>query len=370
MSDGKTFLDMGDEPNLGQRRMADRFAYMHAGRMVHVDGLGWHAWDGTRWVASEGEVAEYQAVTEVLDESQREIDRLGDGADKDLVNGVRQGWSAKGIAGILRVAQDLPGATCSVKALDSDPWLLNTPSGVLDLRTGAVRSHDPKDRITKMTTVGLAPEGTEAPVFTRFIERILPNPEVREFMQRLLGYSLLGEVREHVLPIWIGDGANGKGVLRDIVRHVIGDYGIEVDTSILMPGRRHPTEWMDLLGVRFAACGEAGRGSRLSESALGRAIGGGPIQARRMRQATVEFAPSHTIMMLANHVPKVPSRLQRCVLVVPFDTTIPAKERDPGLKDKLRAEAPDVMSWLWQGWLSYREQGLNPPAAVRTGTGA
>jgi putative DNA primase/helicase len=367
---GTTFLGMREDGH-AQLRMAERFAYMHSGRMMHVTGLGWHAWDGTRWALDEDGAAD-RAVIAVLKESLHELAHREDpGFRKNLLKDVTKSETAGGIAGVLRVAQSLPGMTCTVKSLDTDPWLLNTPDGTVDLRAGTMSPHNPEDRCTKVTSVGFGNQG-DAVVFRAFLERVLPDIEVREFVQRLLGYSLLGEVREHVLPIWVGDGANGKGTLRDLIRYVVGDYGIEVDPSILMAGpEKHSTERMDLLGARFVACSETARGAGLNEAVMKRLVGGDPIRARRMRQDNVEFEPSHTLVMMTNHLPRVSGDdggVWRRILVVPFDVVIPEHERDPQLRDKLRAEAPAVMSWLWDGWLAYQEQGLNPPASVRART--
>lgn len=368
-ADGTTFLGMREEHH-GQLRMAYRFTRMHDGRMMHVHGLGWHYWDGHRWQLDENGAAD-RAVVEVLRESLREIAHVETEARKPLLRDVTKSETAGGIAGVLRIAQSLDGMTCTVKELDADPWILNTPDGTVDLRAGTLSPADPKDRITKVTTVGFG-ANQDAPVFRAFMERILPDLEVRQFVQRLLGYSLLGEVTEHVLPIWVGDGANGKGTLRDLIRHVVGDYGIEVDPSILMAGpEKHSTERMDLLGARFVACSETARGAGLNEAVMKRLVGGDPIRARRMRQDNVEFEPSHTLVMMTNHLPKVSGDdggVWRRILVVPFDVVIPEAERDSRLRDKLRAEAPAVMSWLWDGWVAYQAQGLNPPDSVRART--
>ena len=366
---GTTFLGMREEHH-GQLRLAYRFAHQHGGRMMHVTGLGWHAWDGTRWAFDQDGAAD-RAVMATLKESLHAIAHLDDQkARKALLNDVTKAESAGGIAGVLRIAQSLPGMTATVKSLDADPWLLNTPDGTVNLRTGKMHKHDPADRITKITGSGFSGGGHE--VFKAFIERVLPDEEVRAFVQRLLGYSLLGEVREHVLPIWVGDGANGKGTLRDIVRYCLGDYGIEVDPGILMSGpEKHPTERMDLLGARFVACSETNRNAGLNEATMKRLVGGDPIRARRMRQDMVEFLPTHTLVMMTNQLPKVSGDdggVWRRILVIPFDVVIPKHERNTQLRGQLEAEAAAVMSWIWDGWLAYRDQGLTPPEAVQART--
>ena len=72
--------------------------------------------------------------------------------------------------------------------MGSDPWLLNTPGGVIDLRTGKSRRSKPDDYMTKITAV--APGGT-CPIWERFIARITNRDvSLANFLQRVIGYSL------------------------------------------------------------------------------------------------------------------------------------------------------------------------------------
>jgi putative DNA primase/helicase len=93
-----------------------------------------------------------------------------------------------------------------------------------------------------------------------------------------------------------------------------------------------------------------------------------------MHRDPVEFDPSHTLIMLTNHLPRVSGddpAVWRRLLAVPFDVEIPEDERDGALGAKLRKEAPAVLRWAWAGWLDYRRrESLDPPDAVRARTAA
>ena len=93
--------------------------------------------------------------------------------------------------------------------LDAHPYLLNCRNGVVDLQTGELLPHDPALLLTKMAGAAYEPDA-EGAVFTKFLERIQPSEEMRLFIRRLLGLSLEGKVTAHILPIFYGDGANGK----------------------------------------------------------------------------------------------------------------------------------------------------------------
>ncbi|QRX90847.1 DNA primase family protein [Streptomyces noursei] len=362
----------GPERHRGHLRMAERFLAEHADHLRHVHDVVWHRWDGARWAADE-QRADIEAAVTTVKTALADLDRLS-GQERDaLYKDIRRSESAAGIEGMLRIASALPPISTPSKALDADPHLFNTPTGTVNLRTGHVQPNDRADLITKVSGGHLA-RGTDAE-WSAFLARILPDEDVRAFVQRLFGCAMLGEVREHVMPIFTGTGANGKGTLRDALMSAFGDYAIEVDPAILMESKheRHGAFKMRLRGARLAFCSETEKGRRFAEATMKRLVGGDPIEANLMHRNPITFDPSHTLVMLTNFLPQVSGddpAVWRRILVVPFDVTIPETERDPGLPDRLRKAAPAVLAWTYEGWLDYQAQGLNPPEAVRVRTAA
>ncbi|MFB6620334.1 phage/plasmid primase, P4 family [Streptomyces sp. NPDC056367] len=360
------------ERHRGHLRMAERFVAEHAGHLRHVHGIGWHRWDGARWAVDE-QRADIEAAVTTVKTALGELDHLT-GQDRDaLFKDIRRSESATGIEGMVRIASALPPISTPSRALDADPRLFNTPAGTVDLRTGTVRANDRADLLTKVAGGPLDPEGGAE--WLDFLARVLPDETVRAFVQRLFGYAMLGEVTEHVMPIFTGSGANGKGTLRDALMSAFGDYAIEVDPAILMESKheRHGAFKMRLRGARLAFCSETDKGRRFAEATMKRLVGGDPIEANLMHRNPITFDPSHTLVMLTNFLPAVSGddpAVWRRILVVPFDVTIPERDRDPGLPDRLKAAAPAVLAWAYAGWLDYRRQGLNPPEAVRVRTAA
>ncbi|MDH2393351.1 phage/plasmid primase, P4 family [Streptomyces sp. HNM0663] len=360
------------ERHRGHLRMAERFVAEHTDHLRHVHGIGWHQWDGARWAVDE-QRADVQAAVTTIKTALGELDRL-DGPERTaLFKDIRKSESATGIDGMVRIASALPPISTASKALDADPYLFNTPTGTVNLRTGSVRANDRADLLTKVAGGHLAAEGSTE--WRAFLARILPDQEVRRFVQRLFGYAMFGKVTEHVMPIFTGTGANGKGTLRDAVMAAFGDYAIEVDPALLMESKheRHGAFKMRLRGARLAFCSETEKGRRFAEATMKRLVGGDPIEANLMHRNPITFDPSHTLVMLTNFLPAVSGddpAVWRRILVVPFDVTIPEHERDPGLPDRLRAAAPSVLAWAHEGWRDYQAQGLNPPEAVRVRTAA
>lgn len=366
--DGHVLIDDGGKPtqvHRGQARIAYRLAERYQDKLLHVAGIGWHSWDGRRWAADDRGEAKRAVLAELR---QALSDSLN---DKELRADVRKCESASGVAGVLDLAAALVPFAATVADLDSDPHLLNVANGTLDLHTLKLRPHAPADRITKICR-GAYQSDTESPLWQAFLTRVLPDEGVRGFVQRLAGVGLLGTVREHVLAILIGVGANGKSVFDKAIRYALGDYACTAEPDLFMHRENaHPTGEMDLRGVRWVAVSESEKDRRLAESTIKRLTGGDTIRARKMRQDFVEFTPSHTPLLITNHLPRVPgddTAIWRRIRVVPFEVVIPADEQDRELDARLQLEADSILSWAVAGWSDYQRIGLSQPDAVLAAT--
>ncbi len=366
--------DLREGAHRGQLRMAYRLVNSrYRTRLLHVHGIGWHRWDGKRW-AYDDQGHAVRAVRHVL---RRALETTLD-LDTDAANALRRDVdncsSATGTRGVLTLAATMAPFAATVAELDSDPYLLNTASGTLDLRTMQVRGHDPGDRITKVTTAAYMPDADSGP-WSAFLDRVLPDPEVRGFLQRLAGVALLGRVVEHVLGILTGTGANGKGVFTRSVEHALGDYAGTAEADLFMHREgAHPTGEFDLLGRRWVTVSESDQGRRLAEATMKRLTGGDPVKARRMRQDFVQFQPSHTAVLVTNHLPAVRGddpAIWRRIRVVPFNVVIPEAERDRHLDERLQLQAEAVLAWAVSGYCDYAARGdLGEPEAVVVATDA
>ena len=214
----------------------------------------------------------------------------------------------------------------------------------------------------------------QTPIWNAFLVRVLPDEAVRGFVQRLAGLALLGEVREHILPIFTGLGANGKGTFYKAVLHALGDYAATADPDLFMHrDGAHPTGQMDLLGKRLVVVSESDEGRSLAEATVKRLTGGDPIKARHMRRDFVEFMPSHLPILVTNHLPKVSGddpAIWRRLRVVPFDVVIPDAEQDKNLDAHLQLEADGILTWAIAGLRDYLDRGLDEPDSVRAATDA
>ncbi len=364
---GEEHSSPADPGHRGQLRMAYRLAQSHGGQLLHVTGIGWHHWDGARWAEDDCGAAK-RAVFDMLKAAL--IESLAE-HDKELRSDVGRCETATGIDGVLSIAAALPEFAATVRDLDVDPYLLNVANGTLDLRTFELRPHDPTDRITKVTRGAYRPEVVST-VWEEFIAAVLPDVEVRGFLQRLFGVGLLGKVVEHVLAIQTGTGANGKGTSYKAQLWALGDYAATAEPDLFMAREgAHPTGEMDLRGRRWVVVSESDKDRRLAEATMKRLTGGDLIKARKMRQDFIEFEPSHTAVLVTNHLPKVTgddAAIWRRIRVIPFDVTFTGDQQDVTLDDRLRLDCDAVLAWAVEGYRQYVARGLAEPEAVRVAT--
>jgi putative DNA primase/helicase len=215
----------------------------------------------------------------------------------------------------------------------------------------------------------------ECPLWDATLHRFLGgDPDLIDYWQRLCGCAMSGVIRDHVMPIAYGTGANGKSTILGALLGVIGpDYAMKASSDLLMSrkGESHPTDKTDLFGKRLVVVIETESGSRLNESFVKEATGGDSIRARRMREDFWEFTPSHTLIMATNHRPTIrgsDNGIWRRLKLVPFAVSVTGHEIDPAMPEKLRAEYPGILNWCIRGCLAWQQHGLQEPPCVADAT--
>jgi putative DNA primase/helicase len=353
-------------PRFSEESLALRFSQKYSDELRYVSRWGhWMRWDGTRWV--------HDDTLHVFDLA-RGICRAASAECSDTEKAIAMKVASKATsAAVERLAAADRRHAATAEQWDADPWLLNTPTGTVDLRTGKIREHRREDYITKITSVG--PEG-DCPLWRRFLDRVTGgDPELQSFLQRMIGYALTGDTREHALFFLYGTGANGKSVFLSTISGLLADYAKASPTSSFTASvtEQHPTDLAGLRGARFVTAIETEDGMRWAESKIKSLTGGDKIAARFMRCDFFEFTPEFKLVIAGNHKPglrSVDEAIRRRLHLIPFTVTIPQEGRDPSLGEKLRAEYPGVLAWSIQGCLNWQRERLNPPAAVRDATAA
>jgi putative DNA primase/helicase len=337
-----------------------RFTEKHGAELRYVATWGrWLMWDGSVW--------RFDETLRAFDLSRAICRQASIECNKPRISSVVA--SAKTVAAVERLAKADRRHAATASQWDADAWLLNTPGGVVDLRTGKMRPHNPDDYMTKI--VAVAPGG-ECPLWGQFMKRITGGDrELQDFLQRVAGYSLTGITREHALFFGYGTGANGKGTFLNTLTGILDGYAAiaPMETFTASQNDRHPTDLAMLRGARLVTAQETEEGRRWAESKIKALTGGDPITARFMRQDFFTFTPAFKLFIAGNHKPGirgVDEAIRRRFHLVPFTITVPLKERDPELAEKLKAEWPGILAWAIQGCLEWQRIGLSPPKAVQS----
>lgn len=341
--------------------IAAAFARRHSSDLRHVAAWGrWLAWDGVRWRVDDTLAA--------FDLARRACRHAAVGAEQ--TNRSTKLASAQTVVAIERLARSDRRLAATAAQWDADPWQLNTPGGIVDLRTGDVGPNRPDAFCSKVTAV--APDfGIECPCWEQFLQTVFDaDHELIGYVQRVAGYALTGSTREHALFFAYGTGGNGKSVFLNTLAGILGDYAKTAPMSTFTAAATdaHPTDLAMLRGARLVTASETEEGRRWAEARIKALTGGDPIQARFMRQDFFEFVPQFKLLIAGNHRPglrSIDEAMRRRFHLVPFTVTIPPERRDPDLQAKLKAEWPAILAWAISGCLEWQQGGLQPPGAVR-----
>ena len=342
--------------------LALAFAATYRGRLLHNHDAGrWLEWCGSHW---------RECRTPLAFHSARELTRLAV-AVLPKRDRPKSPLRAAFAAAVERFAAADPVFARHAGDFDRDPWLLATPGGTVDLRTGTLRRADPGDMLTRCTSVTPA-ERADCPRWLRFLnDATQGDAELIAYLQRFAGYSLTGITTEHMLMFVHGSGANGKSTFVNALQHVFGDYAVvaPAETFAASHHDRHPTEVAMLRGARLVVASETEEGRAWAEARVKALTGGDPITARFMRKDFFTFIPTFKLLIVGNHRPvlrNVDQAMRRRIHMVPFTHKPP--QPDPNLGEALRAEGPGILRWAVDGCLAWQRHGLAPPQVVRAAT--
>ena len=279
--------------------------------------------------------------------------------------------SAKTRAAVVSLAGEDRRLAATTDQWDADPWLLNTPDGVVDLHTGKLRKHRATDYMTNQTAV--SPKG-QCPQWMAFLQEITEGDvELQRYLQRISGYSLTGVTIEQELYFFYGSGNNGKGVWTRAVAGILHEYHrpTSIETFTVAKFERHPTELAALHSARLVTAAETEEGRRWAEARIKEMTGGDEMQARFMRQDFFDFFPQFKLLFSGNHMPTlrtVNKAITRRFNRIPFAVTIPDQRVNKHLADELKTEWPGILAWAIEGCLEWQRIGLCPPKAVTDAT--
>lgn len=355
---------------LSEDGVALAFAARHRGKLRFCHSTGrWFIWTGTHWRREETQLAFSWA---------RDICRELASANPDSA-AAKALAKANAASAVERFARADPAFAVTADAWDADPWLVATPGGTIDLRTGDLRPSRPADGMTRLTASAPVPRGRfdparDCPRWLAFLDQATGgDADAIRFLQQWAGYSLTGDTREEALLFVYGPGGSGKSTAINTLGDLFGDYATNVATETLTASKydRHSTEIARLKGARFARASETEQGRAWAEQRIKALTGGDKVTARFMRQDDFEFTPQFKLTIVGNHAPalqNVDDAIRRRFNVLPFEHR-PARV-DHGLKEALAREFPGILAWCVAGCLDWQQRGLQRPEIVRTATAA
>lgn len=364
--------DPGRRPltDLGNaERLVDRYGQ----DLLYVPEWGkWLVWDNCRWVPDIDSVRVRELAADTVRSIKTEAEKFTGSKKKKLKAWAEQSEARARISAMVSMAE--PKCCCSPQELDQNPWLLNCENGTLELRTGSLLAPQRRHKITKLAPVKFDPDA-DCPLWDRALEKVQPDTEMRDYLYRRWGYTMTGVIYEHFLGIDIGSGRNGKGLCNNAIKALLGDYAVQIPISLLMSKRpgSHPTDQTLLFGSRLALGGESEEGEHLDVSLVKTLTGGDPITARRMREDSWTFNPTHKLVLYTNHRPVIretKNAIWDRVHLTPWDVVLPPEEQDKELPYKLQAEYSGILNRLVAGCLDWQRRGLAPPEAIVASTAA
>jgi putative DNA primase/helicase len=381
-ADGTEDIALDEYTDLGN---AEAMATVFGDVLCYTPQWGWCFFDGVRWetdvsyraMEAARDIAQGLMVSAkaLLNKTRDELDEEGIAPDdeagkirmkraKDLYAHALKSQSEHGITAM--VALNKAYMMASASQFNADPWLLNTPKGVVDLKSGEMMPHDAKYRLTAMTSV--SPEAQPTPMFESFLRRIFcDDSELIDFVQTELGSALVGKVYTENLIIANGNGANGKSTLFNIVQYLLGEYATAIDPDLLMSSKSSEQQvgMAMLQGRRFAVAQESEEGQRLRSSMLKRLVSTDTMVCKKLYKDPHEFVPSHMLVLSTNHLPKVSSTdvgTWRRIVVLPFEATIPPSEIITDYHSLLmEREGAGILRWLIDGAVRFSEMGCDIP---------
>ncbi len=369
----KIRADIPDEDDLPQPAAFSEDALAVEWVNKHGDGWRyvsaydcWYQWNGASWRECE---------TNLYFDLARHITRecLHWPGAADLNSGQkRKISSATTAANVVRIVRCDPKIAATRDQWNADPFMLATPAGVVDLKTGKLVA-SARDQFCSLSTT-VAPAKGEHPLFDSVIGRVAKgDASMLAYLWRWLGYVLTGDVREEAFLFLHGLGGSGKGTLVNTVAGIMGDYArtIPIDALIEQKNPRHSQEFARLRSARFVHAGESTEGARLNEGLIKLLTGGDKWVAHRMRMDDEEFCPTQKFLIHSNSKPSlrdIGESMRRRIHLIEYPGSIPEEDRDLTLKERLKAEYPAILQTMIEGCIEWQITALGKPEQVQLDT--
>jgi putative DNA primase/helicase len=322
----------------------------------------WYIWSGTHW-----EKDQNGGMMRLAKKVAEDITHESEGKSEVVIRHAKRSESLAAMKNMIDLAKS-ELHKCPDQ-LDQHRWLLNVQNGTIDLKTGELLPHNKQHGLTQMAIVTCDMKAT-APLWISFLNRIMEGKaDLIRFIQKVVGYSITGSVREQCIFFLYGGGQNGKSTFLEILEKLMGSYSKTLLAKSLMVKKNEGinNDIAELKGIRLVTTSEGEQGQHLAESLVKHLTGGDRRKARFLFGEYFEYDPTDKIWFMTNHKPVIKGNdegIWRRIFLIPFFVSISPAERDKDLRQKLLKEMPGILNWAIEGCLLYQREGLNPPIEV------
>lgn len=261
---------------------------------------------------------------------------------------------------------------------DANPYLINCKNGTYDLEHMQFREADWRDFLTMQTNFSYTMQDVTCDRWVEFMDEVCcGDKEKVEYLQKALGYSMLGKSNEECMFILHGKTTrNGKSTLLSAIHHLLGDYASVSPVSIICRNEKSRSAeaanpmLASLKGKRFVTMAESNQYGKLDEEVIKQLTGGEEIKARNLYESATTFLPQFTLWLSCNDLPSVSDMslfASDRVRVIEFNRHFTEEEQDKNLKALFQTEEAmrGIFSWMVSGYFKYKRQGLVMSQSMR-----
>ncbi len=359
---------------------AELFGFLHRGSVKYHWQRGcWLYYDGKRWSMEKGE----SAASRLAIETARYRLNMAAAIEKQsyrkrIIKHAFKSESNAAVKACLSLARAMPGIESHQEEFDKDDYLLNVENGTIDLHTGELRPHNPSDFITQLAPVRYPQTDDEAqcPLWMNCLQTWhRGDQQTIDYLQRLAGMCLTGDISSRKFPIFHGGGKNGKSVfLVDVLMTMMGDYACKAPRTLLKQTQYdgHPTDVAGLANKRLVVASETEVNMKLDVALVKEMTGDTVLRARFMRGDFFDFLPTHKTVLMTQNLPVIEEKADAIwdrVHKVAWPVRIPPNMQDTRLDKKLKDQWPGILKWAVEGCLKWQKDGdLLPTDSIRMQT--
>lgn len=304
----------------------------------------------------------------IMDINNGQYPDLPIGTDKWLIKSMNQGKRSSVLKDVMSLSQ------VGIDAIDADLSLIGIQDNVYDIQSKTLRPARASDLAFKSLGTNYD-AGAKCPKWVQFLNTAMQgNQEMIDYLQRLIGYFLTASTHEQEIYYFYGSGANGKSTFLDLVKALMGSYGVKVASDTFIKGSKGATQLgkstslADLKGARLAITDETNDSNVSFDTQILKSISGDDeITARRLRENPFTFKSTAKVVMYGNDKPHAnisDEGFWRRFKFIKFGYVVPKEDRVSNLLDQLKAEMPGILNWALEGLKAWEEHGLQTPQSI------